>query len=328
MSNFPTQRKQLSPHEVTAIYARLNPQDVEQFYTGYQRWTIQQQMARIQAAISTIQQQLSENSAHMQQVQPSAIALAALAHLQSNGVNDLDLLDRMLARGEDWLDQSMQHLAYCEEIDVIRGNYTEWCQHALEGAYDWLGSMQHAEAAASASETPSLEAGTTSTSQAPSQDETTEEMLLQKLLSDEPDAPSDTSFPVEQLHAPSEQVLEEEQPERRAVAGQVEQIEPEIGAVFADTSQETFTEPAFSEHTGESLWAPPQFDKQSTLTLEEVILVESDEAVHAEQGEAEDASRAPQMAESAHQDMRKERVATTQKKRGLLQWPFSLFFRK
>src|SRR5260370_19001947 len=48
----------------------------------------------------------------------------------------------MLDRGEAWLDSAMQHLDYSEQFDFIRGNYTEWCEHALEGAYDWIDSLQ------------------------------------------------------------------------------------------------------------------------------------------------------------------------------------------
>jgi len=72
----------------------------------------------------------------------------------------------------------MQRLAYCEQFDFIRSNnYTEWCEHALEGAYDWIDSMQNAS---SSPEESSLAANTNSTL-----DEATEEILLQKLMSDE-----------------------------------------------------------------------------------------------------------------------------------------------
>src|SRR5947199_10811230 len=120
----------------------------------------------------------------MRQAHPSAIALAALARLQSYGVTDIDLLERMLERGEAWLDQTMQRLAYCEQFDFIRNNYTEWCEHALDGAYDWIDSMQHAS---SSPEESSL--ADTSTNPAANTngvlDEATEEILLQKLMSDE-----------------------------------------------------------------------------------------------------------------------------------------------
>ena len=170
--------RQYSPGEINSIFARLDPQDVERFYQSYQLWTLQQQIVGLQTQITGLQQQIAENNDRMQQAHPSAIALATLAQLQSYGVTDIDLLDRLLERGEAWLDQAMQRLAYCEQFDFIRSNnYTEWCEHALEGAYDWIDSMQNAS---SSPEESSLAANTNSTL-----DEATEEILLQKLMSDE-----------------------------------------------------------------------------------------------------------------------------------------------
>ena len=86
----------------------------------------------------------------LEQVHPSALALATLARLQAHGVSDITVLDRMLERGEEWLNRTMQRLEYCEKIDVISDGYTKWCEHALEGAYDWIDSMQEQEAVHSA----------------------------------------------------------------------------------------------------------------------------------------------------------------------------------
>ncbi|MFL5657584.1 MAG: hypothetical protein ACJ8CB_25810 [Ktedonobacteraceae bacterium] len=177
--------RQYSPGEINSIFARLDPQDVERFYQSYQLWTLQQQIVGLQTQITGLQQQIAENNDRMQQAHPSAIALATLAQLQSYGVTDIDLLDRLLERGEAWLDQSMQRLAYCEQFDFIRSNnYTEWCEHALEGAYDWIDSMQNAS---SSPEESSI--AVTSTTRAANTnstlDEATEEILLQKLMSDE-----------------------------------------------------------------------------------------------------------------------------------------------
>src|SRR5438874_4282400 len=100
-----------------------------------------------------------------------------LAQFQAYGVNDTDLLDRMLERGDDWLDHTMQLLAQCEHLDIIHGNYTEWCEHALEGAYDWIASMHEDDA--------SVESSASTVSSSEVFDESTEELLLQKLLSEE-----------------------------------------------------------------------------------------------------------------------------------------------
>ncbi len=160
---------------VDAIYMQLKQQDIEQLYAGYQLWDLLQQIAALQCEIDALQQQIRENANCLQEVQPSAIALATLARLQANGVSDLDLLDRLLEQGEIWLDRMMQRLDYCEQLDdFIRDDYTQWCTHALEGAYDWIDSIQEGSPAAplpvAAEETLA---------------EATEELFLQKISSDE-----------------------------------------------------------------------------------------------------------------------------------------------
>jgi hypothetical protein len=166
--------------DINALFARLNPQDVEQFYKSYQLWTLQQQMAALQTQIAALQEEIAINGEMMQQVQPSAIVLSSLAQLQASGVTDTQLLDKMCERGEAWLDHTLQLLAYCERFGVIRGgNYTEWCEHALEGAYDWINSVNEASSAAASVENAAVEA------EAPTEAKATEELLLQKLMSED-----------------------------------------------------------------------------------------------------------------------------------------------
>jgi len=176
MSDNPPQQ---SSDTLQHIYEKLNPQDVEQFYIGYQRWYTQQQIATLQTQIDTLQQQIAENAACMQLFHPPAVALATLARLQAKGVNDIDLLDRMLERGEEWLDLTMQRLDYCEQLHFIHDNYAQWCQHALEGAYDWIDSMRDTANA----ETLPLPVATSDADE--SSADATEELLLRKLTSEE-----------------------------------------------------------------------------------------------------------------------------------------------
>ena len=180
MSDNPPQQ---SSDTLQHIYEKLNPQDVEQFYIGYQRWYTQQQIATLQTQIDSLQQQIAENAASMQLFHPPAVALATLARLQAKGVNDIDLLDRMLERGEEWLDLTMQRLDYCEQLHFIHDNYAQWCMHALEGAYDWIDSMRDAANA----ETLPLPVATSDADE--SSADATEELLLRKLTSEEEEIP-------------------------------------------------------------------------------------------------------------------------------------------
>ena len=88
-----------------------------------------------------LEQQIVENEALLKAVSPSVIALAALSQFRASGVDDIDLLDSMLERGDEWLDHTLQLFERCERMDMLQGNATQWCTHALEGAYDWIESM-------------------------------------------------------------------------------------------------------------------------------------------------------------------------------------------
>lgn len=177
--------RQHNPNELSEIYAKLNSHDVEQFYAGYQWWNLQQRSVTLQEQIEDLYREIAANAELMEMVHPPAIALATMARLQASSVKDLDLLDRMLERGEDWLDRTMQRLDYCEQLDFILDDYTRWCQNALEGAYDWIDSMREGETASS-TEVPT---GDTST-------KATEELLLQKLTSEEGEqSPSSETIP-------------------------------------------------------------------------------------------------------------------------------------
>jgi hypothetical protein len=169
--------EQQYPSEVSQVYAQLKQQDVEQFYTGYQWWKIRERIIALQAEIGTLRQQIDENAQYMQEVRPPAVALATLARLQANGVHDLELLDRMLERGEGWLDLIMQRLDYCEQLEFVPDNYTQWCEHALEGAYDWIDSMRGADALAPSAASSDIVDLISA--------EATEELLLRKLTSEE-----------------------------------------------------------------------------------------------------------------------------------------------
>ena len=169
---------------IGAIFAQLKQQDVEEFYIGYQYWNLQHQIEALQIRLDDLRKQIIVNTERMQEVQPTAIELATLARLQSNGVSDVDLLDRMLERGESWLDRTMQRLDYFEQLDdFISDDYTQWCLHALEGAYDWIDSVLDGNATS-----PPSTATTSATTQDMKEEElieATEELFLQKITTDE-----------------------------------------------------------------------------------------------------------------------------------------------
>lgn len=163
------------------LFASLQPAAVEQFYQSYQLWLLQQRLELLHTQITTVRQQISDNETRMRQVQPSSVALAVLVRLQSHGVNDIALLEQMLAKGEEWLDDTMQLLDLCEQLGMLHNDYATWCEHALEGAYNWVASMQAGEKPRETITTSADEQG----ADAVTTEHITEEMLLQKLMSEQ-----------------------------------------------------------------------------------------------------------------------------------------------
>ncbi|GAC1389331.1 MAG: hypothetical protein NVS4B11_13800 [Ktedonobacteraceae bacterium] len=174
-----TPNTQESIAQIHLLFSQLEPQQIETFYQNYHYWHLQQQAAIQQEQLATIEQYIVDNTVLMQLIQPSPIALATLTRLQSYGVHDIDLLDTMLERGDTWLDHTLQLLEHCERLDFIHDNYTAWCQHALEGAYDWLDSISETEAP---QEEQPLQAQVT---QGEVSDDTTEALLIQRLMSED-----------------------------------------------------------------------------------------------------------------------------------------------
>lgn len=212
--------EKLSGQTLDQLFRRLQAEDIEQFYMAYQLWSQRQQIEQLQLQMLDLQRKIDENATSMEQFQPSVIALASLAQLQACGVEDTDLLDRMLERGEEWLDHSIQLLERCEQLDLIGGDYTQWCEHALEGAYDWIDSMTD----------PNLqEVSKANTENSERQEipvesntEVTEEQLLSKLMSEEGERDIHTT-----------EVSQDERVD----------AESETGAILVDTEERSNQEP-------------------------------------------------------------------------------------
>src|SRR5436305_1780987 len=127
--------------DLNTIFTHFSPQDIEEFYQLYQLWSLQKKREEIVVHMNELQQQIVENEARFKAISPSTIALATLSQFRAIGVGDIDLLERMLERGDEWLDHTLQLFELCERLDMLQGNTTQWCTHALEGAYDWIESM-------------------------------------------------------------------------------------------------------------------------------------------------------------------------------------------
>lgn len=283
------------PAELAHLFKLLSPQDIEQFYQSYQLWMLEQKIEIQQSLIAALQQKIAQNAALLEQVRPSAIALSTLAQLQASGVADIELLDQLLERGEAWLDRIMQQLAYCERMDLIGESYTEWCRHALEGAYDWIDSIQEAETteATTAAGEESEPAATA---------EVTENLLLQKLMSDDDTGKTLTLQPriTSPLPALDETSLEADDitasvadlPTTETVA----QTKPEALDVIEPAISQTVTDVAINEPDQEELpveiAAPETIGDDSAPAADDEIAIASTLAAEVEEAELSEPAEA------------------------------------
>src|SRR5579875_3180490 len=140
--------------QLQRLYSRLSRRDIEEFYAGYQLWLAEQRLAVLQAEIQALRQQIEQNAERLRQLQPPEGVLKLLTALREWGVNDIALLDRLCERGESWLQAMFRRLDTCRRLGLFDGDYTRWCEHALEGAYDWLDSIEEGAALVTESSAP------------------------------------------------------------------------------------------------------------------------------------------------------------------------------
>ena len=127
--------------DLARLFSQLDPQEVEQFYQFYHVWQQQGHVQQLVNEIETLRWHIAENDVLLQQAQPSTMVQADIALLETRGIVDIDLLDRMVGRGEIWLNRTIDLLQRCEELNMIGETYEAWCEHALEGAYEWISTM-------------------------------------------------------------------------------------------------------------------------------------------------------------------------------------------
>ncbi|GHO83054.1 hypothetical protein [Dictyobacter formicarum] len=228
----------ISQADIDKLFSQLTTTEVDDFYQAYQLWLHRQRVLQIQQELQILREKQAQNTAHMQSIAPSAIALSAIAQLRVHGVDDVDLLDRMLERGEEWLDNTMQLLARCETLNFIQGNYTQWCEHALEGAYEWMWSMNDASLSTYFDvEQPDTMHQQETTQTTTTSEEVTEAQLLQKLMSEEGEEKT-TARPQARITRPLPVISPEE------VLAQSEAFMPlDLGTAHEEVPPEVATEP-------------------------------------------------------------------------------------
>jgi hypothetical protein len=126
------------PTKVTQLYAQIPLEAMQQVNDSYMAWYVDRVTRELDETIAGLRTELRENDAHEASFRPSPSELNAIERLQRAGVVNIDLLDRMVDQGEEWLTLTMHRLDHFERTGLAPKDYSMWCEHALSGAYDWI----------------------------------------------------------------------------------------------------------------------------------------------------------------------------------------------
>ncbi|HEX8996966.1 MAG TPA: hypothetical protein VF812_13135 [Ktedonobacterales bacterium] len=133
---------------VTKLYEQIPLEAMQRVNDSYMAWYVTRVTQSLDETMSSLRSELRDNDAKEASYRPSPAELSAIERLQRSGVTGVDLLDRMVEQGEDWLVLTMRRLDHFERTGLAPKDYSTWCEHALSGAYDWI---DHERIAASGS---------------------------------------------------------------------------------------------------------------------------------------------------------------------------------
>jgi len=126
------------PTKITQLYAQIPLEAMQQVNDSYMAWYVDRVTRELDETIAGLRAELRENDSHEASFRPSPAELNAIERLQRAGVTSVDLLDRMVEQGEEWLTVTMHRLDHFERTGLSPKDYSTWCEHALSGAYDWI----------------------------------------------------------------------------------------------------------------------------------------------------------------------------------------------
>ena len=126
------------PTAVTRLYEQIPLEAMQRVSESYMAWYVTRVTQSLDETMSGLRSELRDNDAKEASYRPSPAELSAIERLQRSGVTGVDLLDRMVEQGEDWLTLTMRRLDHFERTGLAPKDYSTWCEHALSGAYDWI----------------------------------------------------------------------------------------------------------------------------------------------------------------------------------------------
>ena len=126
------------PAAVTRLYEQIPLEAMQRVSDSYMAWYVNRVTQELDQTMASLRSELRDNDAKEASYRPSPQELSAIERLHRSGVTGMDLLDRMVEQGEDWIVLTMRRLDHFERTGLAPKDYSTWCEHALSGAYDWI----------------------------------------------------------------------------------------------------------------------------------------------------------------------------------------------
>ena len=126
------------PTTVTKMYEQIPLESMQQVSDSYMAWYVDRVTRQLDDTMASLRSELRDNDQKEVSYRPSPQELEAIERLQRSGVTGVDLLDRMVEQGDEWLTVTMKRLDHFERTGLAPKDYSTWCEHALSGAYDWI----------------------------------------------------------------------------------------------------------------------------------------------------------------------------------------------
>ena len=126
------------PAAITKLYEQIPLEAMQRVSDSYMAWYVNRVTQELDQTMASLRSELRDNDAKEASYRPSPQELAAIERLHRSGVTGMDLLDRMVEQGEDWIVLTMRRLDHFERTGLAPKDYSTWCEHALSGAYDWI----------------------------------------------------------------------------------------------------------------------------------------------------------------------------------------------
>src|SRR5258708_39253832 len=126
------------PAAVTRLYEQIPLESMTQVSDSYMAWYVDRVTRQLDDTTAGLRTELRENDAKEASYCPTPREQEAIERLKRSGVSGMDLLDRMVEQGEDWITLTMRRLEHFQRTRLAPKDYSTWCEHALSGAYDWI----------------------------------------------------------------------------------------------------------------------------------------------------------------------------------------------